>query len=319
MNTRLFLTAPLIAALSLSAFAQTKPAKPVEPLPPDTPLIEDGNVRVNALDFEGNILRVPEEQRAAFRVSYDRVVAVVDNVFVARSVAQQARDAGLDKDPAVQARIRQLEDGFLADVYMQKLTKDLATPDFNQRAREIYTADKEKYKTEEEVHLQQILVGVTCRTKDAALEIARRATEEVRSGKDFLEVAAKYSDAGDKAPKGGDVPAGPVKKFVEPVREALATMKPGDVSEPVESQFGIHVLKLVERKPGVQKPFEAVRNEIIAAERDLVRRKRFEELVNGVRNSKTVVTYKDNVQKLVAPGIDLNELTEKARAANKGK
>ena len=319
MNTRLCLTAAVIAALSLSAFAQSKPAKPADPLPPDAVLVEDGKARVTALDFEGNMLRVPEEHRAAFRVSYDRVVAVVDNIFVARSVAEKARDAGLDKDPAVQARIRQLEDGFLADLYMQKLEKDLGNPDLLQRAREIYTADKEKYRTDEEAHIQQILVGMTCRTRDAALELARRAAEEVRSGKDFLEVAARYSDAGDKAPKGGDVPSGPLKKLVEPVREAVEKMKPGEVSEPVESQFGIHVVKLIDRKPGVQKPFEAVRGEIIATERESMRRKRMDEVVLAVRNSKTVITNKDNVQKLVAPGIDLNELTERARAANKSK
>jgi peptidyl-prolyl cis-trans isomerase C len=320
MNTRIALTTALIAALALPATAQTTPAKPREALPPDTVLIEEGNVRVKAADFEGNILRLPEDRRAPFRVSYDRVVAVLDNVFVTRSISQKARDLGLDKDPAVQARLRQLEDGFLADLYVQKLERDASgsSQELDTRARELYAADKEKYRTDEEAHVQQILISQVCRTRDAAMELARTAAAEARSGKNFLELAAKYSDVGDKANKGGDIGTGPVKKLVEPVREALAKLKPGEISDPVESQFGLHVLKLVERKPGALKPFEAVRGEIIAAERETLRRKRIEEVVNAVRNSKTVVTHRGEIEKLVAPGsVDLNELTEKAKAANK--
>ena len=104
------------------------------------------------------------------------------------------------------------------------------------------------------------------------------------------------------------------------MREALAKLKPGEISNPVESQFGIHVLKLIERKPGTVKPYEAVRGEIIAAERETLRRKRVDEVVNQVRNSKTVITHRDSIEQLVAPGgTDVNELTEKAKAANKPK
>jgi parvulin-like peptidyl-prolyl isomerase len=202
---------------------------------------------------------------------------------------------------------------------MQKLDKEVGNPDLEQRARELYAADPDKFRTDEEAHIQQVLIGLACRTREAALELARKAADEVRSGKDFLEVASRYSDAGEKAMKGGDVPSGPVKKLVDPVREALAKLKPGEISDPVESPFGIHVVKLIERKPGALRPYEAVRKDLIASEREALRRKRLDEVVLEVRNSKTVVTNKDNVEKLVAPGVDLKELTEKARAANKTK
>jgi hypothetical protein len=140
-------------------------------------------------------------------VSYDRVVAVLDNVFVARSISQKARDLGLDKDPAVQARLRQLEDGFLADLYVQKLERDGSgsNQEFDTRAREIYAVDKDKYRTDEEAHVQQILISQICRTRDAAMELAKTAAAEARAGKNFLELATKYNDVGEKANKGGDI------------------------------------------------------------------------------------------------------------------
>ena len=313
-----FKLASLIAVAVLPAIAHGADVQAPTVLPPETPLVVDGNVRVDAADFEGNMLRVPADRRAGFRMSYDRVASVVDNVYITRAMAQKARDAGLDADPAVQARLRQLQDAYLADLYTQKLDKDAQAPELEPRARELYAADKEKYLTDEEAHVQQILVGVTCRTKAQALETAKRAYEEAKAGKeDFLAIAAKYADPGEKALKGGDIGTGPVKRLAAPVREALVKLKTGEISEPVESPFGYHVLKLIDRKPAQPKAFEAVKPEIIAEEKDKLRRKRIEDAVLGVRNSKTVVTYRDNVEKLVAPGVDVDELSRRALEANK--
>jgi peptidyl-prolyl cis-trans isomerase C len=318
MLSRKSLLAAVLAAAILPSSAQKAADAPFEsPLPPDTTLVEDGKVRVDAADFEGNILRVPKERRPAFRMSYDRVAAVVDNVFVARSMAQKARDAGMDRDPAVQARMRQVQDAFLADLYVQKLEDEGGLPNLEGRARELYTADKDKYLTDEEDRVQQILIGNTCRSNQEARELAGRAYEEAKAGKeDFLTLATKYSDKGEKASKGGDIGMGPVKRLVAPVREALATMKPGEISAPVESPFGFHVLKLIERKPAEPKSFEAVKADLIAGEKALAQRKRTEDALAGIRGSPTVTIYKDKVAKLVAPGVDMDELSRKARAAN---
>lgn len=313
------LAAALFALAALSAAGQKPDTRQSPTIPPDTPLIVDGKVRVEAADFEGSVLRVPAERRAGFRVSYDRVVAVVDNVFTTRSVAQKARDAGLDSDPAVQARLRQLQDAFLADLYTQHLQQQEASgADLEVRAREIYAADKDKFVTDEEAHVQQILIGVSCRTRTEARALAQTAHQEAKSGKDFLELATKYSDTGEKVPKGGDIGTGPVKRLTQPVRDALVKLKPGDISEPVESTFGYHVLKLIERKPPQTKPFELVKQEIISAEKDKLQRKRLDDVTFAARNSTTVVTYRDNIQKLVASGTDVEEITRKARDANRG-
>src|SRR5258706_14980428 len=111
MQTRHRLIGGLILALCIPATAA--------PVPPETPLIVDGSITVDAADFEGNILRIPEKNRGEFRMSYERVAAVVDNVFVARALAANAPQAGLDQDPAVPRRRTPLQDPRLADPYPQ--------------------------------------------------------------------------------------------------------------------------------------------------------------------------------------------------------
>ncbi len=306
-------------ALMTAAFATaTFAAAPVN-LPPNTPLIADGKVVVDSTDFEGNMLRIPEDKRDEVRMSRERVASIVSNMFIARSLATRAREAGLDKDPAVQKRLQQIQDGFLADLYVQKVEKEISTPNLEQRARELYKAEQAKYVTKEEVHVQHILVNLAGRTRETALERARKAAEEARAGEDFLAVATRYSDDPDKRNNGGDLGFNSPTSFVEPVRKAIGNMKSkGEIAGPVESEFGFHVLKFVDRKPAKPIPYEAVSKRIIEAERERLKKQRTEALVAEVHNSPTVVTHNDNVTKLVIPvdpEIARRAMEEKSAAA----
>ena len=287
----------MTAAFATATFA----AAPVK-LPPNTPLISDAQIVVDSTDFEGNLLRIPENKRDEMRLSHERVATIVDNMFIARSLAARARELGLDKDPAVQKRLQQVQDGVLADLYVQKVEKEVATGDLEQRARELYKVDQAKYVTKEEVYVQHILVNLAGRTRDTALERARKAAAEAKAGEDFLAVATRYSDDPDKRNNGGDLGFNSPTTFVEPVRKAIATMKTkGEIVGPVESDFGFHVLKFVDRKPAQPIPYQTVSKRIIEAERERLRKQRTEALVAAVRNSSSVVIHRENVEKLVIP------------------
>lgn len=291
------ITALLTAALA-AATVSAAPAR----LPPNTPLITNGPIVVDSTDFEGNMLRIPENRRDEVRMSYDRVATIVDNMFIARSLAARARELGLDKDPAVQRRLQQVQDGVLAELYVQKVEREVTFANLDQRARELYRAEPSKYVTKEEIHVQHILVNLNGRTRETALARARKALEEARSGEDFLSVATRYSDDPDKSRNGGDLGYNSPTSFVEPVRKAIDAMKTkGEIAGPVESEFGFHIVKLVDRKPPMPIRFEAVANRIMEAERDRLRKQRTEKLVSEVRSSPSVVVHRENVEKLVVP------------------
>jgi parvulin-like peptidyl-prolyl isomerase len=291
------ITAVLAAALTAATVSAAS-----TPLPPNTPLVVDGPVVVDSTDFEGNMLRIPENRRAEVRMSYDRVATIVDNMFVARSLAARARALGLDKDPAVQKRLQQVQDGVLADLYVQKEERQAITVNLEQRARELYKADQEKFVTKEEVHVQHILVDLNGRTREGALERARKALEEAKAGQDFLAVAARYSDDPGVKANGGDLGYSPPEKFVAPVRKAIGALKTkGEIAGPVESEFGFHVVRLVDRKPPKPIRYEAVARQIMEAERERLKKQRTEALISQVRSASSVVVHRQNVEKLVVP------------------
>lgn len=288
----------LLAAALAAATVSAAPAK----LPAHTPLVVNGPIVVDSTDFEGNMLRIPENKRDEVRMSYDRVATIVDNMFIARSLAARAREAGLDKDPAVQKRLQQVQDGVLADLYVQKVEREAVIGNLDQRAREIYRADQAKFVTQEEVYVQHILVNLNGRTRDTALERARKAFAEAKAGEDFLSVATRYSDDPDKSRNGGDLGYSSPKTFVAPVRKAIETMKTkGEIVGPIESEFGFHILRFVDRKLPVQLKYEDVAKGIIESERDRLRKQRVEAVISEVRSSPSVVVHRQNVEKLVVP------------------
>jgi PPIC-type PPIASE domain len=300
-------------ALAIGLFALVASAAA---LAPSTPLIQDGPIVVDAADFEGNMLRIPENRRAEFRTSYERVAAVVDNIFIARTFATRAREAGLDKDPAVQKRLQQLQEGLLADLYVQKLEKEAPVPKLEERAREVFKADYTKMMKPEQVYVQHILIGLTGRTRDTAAELAKRVrAEALAPGTDFLALADKYSEDPDKRRNGGDLGYNAPTAFVDPVKLAIAKMSTkGEVSQPIESEFGFHIVKFIDRKPPEPVKFEDVKKKLMDQEKEKISKARVDALVQQVRGSGTVVVHRENVEKLVVP-VDPKELERKAAEA----
>jgi len=297
--------AAVLAATMLPAQAGTLPAA--------TPVIVDGPVTVDAGDIEGYMLRVPLERRAEVRASRDRIAAIADNVFLARSLAAKARAAGLDKDEAVQRRLVQVQEALLADLYMQHVEKTAPVVNLEPRARELYLANQARYVVPEQVQVQHILIDLNGRSREMAEERARKVHEEAKSGKeDFLALAARLSDDPGKKANGGDLPYGPPNAFVAPLAKRVAAMSAkGEISEPVESHLGFHIVRFVDRKKERQQTFDEVKRGIIAEEKARLAKKRNDEIVIQLRSSPTVTVHLDKLDALVNP---LDDVLAKAAA-----
>jgi parvulin-like peptidyl-prolyl isomerase len=291
---------PILALAGLVSFPVLAQAPKVAP---DAPVINDGPVVVDAGDISAYLLRIPEDRRGTFLTSYDRIATVADAVFIARSLASKAKAEGIDKDPIVQRRLRQAEDAVLADLYTQKVQREVRSVNLDKRARELYLADAEKYRTPEHVNVEHILVDLKGRTREMARERAREAYEQAKSGKEeFLTLAARYSDDPSKNRNGGALGYSNPASFNQPAREAIAKLKSkGDISEPIESESGFHIFRLVDRRAPETAKFEAVQRNIIETERERLQKQRAEGVIQDIRSSPTVTTHRANLEALVVP------------------
>lgn len=132
--------------------------------------------------------------------------------------------------------------------------------------RAAYDQERERFETAEERHARHILFEITD-GEDAARTAAEAAEARLRAGEDFAAVAAELSaDAGTKA-QGGDLGWMARGTLVGPFEDALFALQVGEISAPVKSEFGFHIIRLDELRAGEVQPFEAVRDELAAETR----------------------------------------------------
>lgn len=146
-----------------------------------------------------------------------------------------------------------------------KVFSEIAVTD--QAAREFYDKNQAQMHQPERAHLRHILIRVEPSAAPADKEKARKKAddilERIRGGEDFAKLAAESSDDPGSKVRGGDLSWISRGQTVPPFEKAaFALAKPNDLSEVVESQFGFHIIQLVEREAASAVPFEEARPRI---------------------------------------------------------
>jgi parvulin-like peptidyl-prolyl isomerase len=133
--------------------------------------------------------------------------------------------------------------------------------------RAFYESNADRFSEPPEVRARHVLVTVAPDADAEARAEARRKIDEVlaaaRGGTDLAELAQRYSDD-STAEAGGDLGWFPPGRMVPAFDQAAFSLEPGELSGVVETPFGFHVLRVEERRPGVQRPEAEVRDEIRA-------------------------------------------------------
>jgi peptidyl-prolyl cis-trans isomerase D len=177
------------------------------------------------------------------------------------------------------------------------------------KLREYYEQNISRYSVAEERRASHILISAA---KDAPADERAKAKAkaeallaEVRKAPgSFADVASKNSQDPGSASKGGDLDFFARGAMVKPFEDAAYAMKPGEISNVVESDFGFHIIKLVAVRGGDKKPFEAVRAEILDEVAKQQAQKDYAEKAEQFSN--TVYEQTDSLQ----PVIDKLKLTK---------
>ena len=239
------------AALPSLTTAQTPP-QPTAPGPApasdavvarvDGLAITEGDIAVAADDPALQLSGVVDQQKRDLLVGY-----LVDLKLGAR--AAEAAKVGEAGD--FSRRLAYFRDKLLLDDYLEREVKTAVTPD---AARKLYDDTVKNLKPEEEVRARHLLVE----GEDEAKGVAER----VKKGEDFAKVAGEASkDPGSKT-DGGDLGFFAKERMVPAFAEAAFKLQPGQVSEPVKSQFGWHVIKLEEKRTKPVPAFEEMKEQV---------------------------------------------------------
>ncbi len=151
------------------------------------------------------------------------------------------------------------------------LNADSSTPAENpsdDELRQLYESEIDRFQQPERRDVRHILITVDPKADAAAAEAAKARIIEIRkrieSGEDFAKVAKEVSQDPGSAAQGGDL--GFIEKgLMDPAFDQAAfSLKQGEVSEPVRTQFGYHLLEVTKIEPSKVKPFEEVKDQLAA-------------------------------------------------------
>lgn len=134
-----------------------------------------------------------------------------------------------------------------------------------EESKKFYDQNIDKFKQSESVRASHILIGVDSKATDddkkKALEKARTVQRALAGGADFAEQAKKFSTC-PSSQQGGDLGYFGKGQMVPAFEQAAFAMKPGETSDIVETQFGYHIIKVIDKKSASTIPYEDVKARI---------------------------------------------------------
>ncbi|MFN7915239.1 MAG: peptidyl-prolyl cis-trans isomerase [Vicinamibacterales bacterium] len=125
-----------------------------------------------------------------------------------------------------------------------------------------YNDNIQQYTSPEQVRASHILLKTEGKDEAAVKAKAEEVLKEAKGGADFAELARKYSEDDSNNKNGGDLDYFGRGRMVPEFDAAAFTMEPGQISDLVKTQFGFHVIKLTDKKPGAVRPLDEVKQQL---------------------------------------------------------
>ena len=251
-------------------------------------------------------MRLPADIRPGFANNERRVNDLLRRMLIERTLAAQAREEKLDALPENARRIESETNRLQTQLKLEKIEADAAAEfeakrsAYEARARELYTVDRKKYATPEQFFASHILFDIKSRSKDEALKLARDARAKVVAGADFNKLAREISEDASAKRNFGKLDWFSAAEMDPAFSAGVAALKNiGDVSEPVLSSFGWHVIKLEARRPAVQKTFEEAREQILGELKQKYINEQREAALAKVRSDPTIKANREAIDALV--------------------
>jgi len=236
-------------ALAVSFLALSLGSASLSAAEPDDVVAKVGNADVTEADLAFAAQDLGQQLQRFPPAQWRQLL--VDAVIDMELLAQAAREDGLDQDPDFKRQLEFLELQALRNAYLsQKIGGEIS----DEALQAAYEKEYADFVGDEEINARHILV------KEKAE--AEALIKELDGGADFAELA-KEKSTGPSGANGGDLGYFTQGQMVKPFEEAVFTLEPGSYTkEPVETQFGWHVIKLEDKRRQEKPSLEAVSDQL---------------------------------------------------------
>ena len=238
---------------------------PEKPADPNKVVLTIGDTKFTEAQYAALVDALPPQYQSYARGAGRRQFA--ENLVQLLILSNQAEKLGLDKQPKVEEQLKFQRQNLLAQAMFDDISNGVKVDDSLVQA--YYNAHKNEY---ESVRAKHILIRVKGApmpgaegkpelTDEQALAKAQDIRKKLTEGGDFAAIAKAESDDTGSAKQGGDLGEFRRGMMVPPFEQSAFSLKPGEISEPVKSPFGYHLIlvqdhklkTLAEVKPDIEK------------------------------------------------------------------
>ncbi len=242
----------------------------------DSPVLAKvGKAVINQDDYMREIGRVPEWARTNFK-DLDGKSKFLDELIKKELVYQHAKKMRLDNDKEYRDKVEEFEKMTLVTMLLKKeIEGKLSLEDA--MVKEFYEKNSDKFRIGTEIKASHILVKTEAEAEDIS--------SKLKEGSKFADLAKAFSIDKASGAKGGDLGYFGRGKMVPEFERAALSLKPGEMSDPVSTRFGFHIIRLDDIKEGKLASFEQSAESIkrqLAAERQ---RTMFDAFVKDLESS----------------------------------
>jgi peptidylprolyl isomerase len=186
------------------------------------------------------------------------------------AVLREAKAKKWEQRPEVEAQMERARRQIILTSYLASMTAIPKDYPADADVQAAYDANRDNFMAPRQYHLQQIFIASTRDADKKAQEAAQKKAQDVARkakarGARFDDLAKENSDHRDSAARGGDIGWVPDPQLVPEIRTQVTGMAVGEVSDPVRTEGGWHIVRLVETKPAGPRPLAEVRETIVAA------------------------------------------------------
>lgn len=225
-----------------------------------------GDVILTQEELDAAFARIPKEHRLPYIRDGEKVEQLVASLLRTKQVAKAAIDSGFDDNPLVADRMALAAEKELAEAWVENVVENAPQADYKAMAYENYLAHPESFQVPDRVNVSHILIQSNNRSDEDALELATQLKERLTVDPGlFDELINEYSEDPAKVNNNGTYPSVQRGQMVAPFEEvAFAMTEPGQISDPVKTDYGYHIIRLNEKIPPSTIPFEQIEDRAVA-------------------------------------------------------
>jgi peptidylprolyl isomerase len=232
-----------------------------------------GDVELHSSELKAVLEAQPAETRHQLATDQAAMERLVRSELMRKAVLNEAKQKGWDKRAELQPLIDRARDQIVVSSFVGNVAKPGDGYPSEDEIKQFYEGNKAQLLAPAQYQLAQIFLPAAENTDKAKAEEAKKKIGEMsakmgKSGADFAKLAKENSAHKESAEKGGELGWVSEEQMVPEIRRAVAGMAKGDVSPPIKSAAGWHLIKLLDKKPAATRPLADIRSQLVMAMRN---------------------------------------------------